>query len=312
MLPFCKYSGCGNDFILMDMPSASIDFSRLALRLCERKWGIGADGLILLEPSQKADFKVHFYNADGSIAEMCGNGLRSAVHYFLKKNGTSLFATVETKERILEAWLEKASVKVSMGEALNISLHREIECGPDLLSLASMNTGVPHAVLFTEDIHAFDLETIGRKVRTHHAFAPQGTNFNGVQIISNKEIEIRTYERGVEGETLSCGTGATAAAIAASLLYNIPPPINVRVKSGAFLTIDFELIDGKPTNLTMSGSCSRIFHGEIPLNSSLCLEYDSPLINSGGKHGEDRKPSASAESSYFKSEQTDGGVCKVQ
>jgi len=251
---FCKYSGCGNDFILMELPENQ-DLGKLALRLCERRLSIGADGLIFISPSEKAAFRVHFYNADGSEAEMCGNGLRSAVHFFLKDRNASV--TVETKERLLGAEKQGNMVLVAMGEVKNIE-HLEVLN----LKMMSLNTGVPHAVHFVKDLSSFDLEDLGRKVRYHEAFAPQGTNFNIVEPIP-EGIAIRTYERGVEGETLACGTGATAAAIAYSLSTNTPPPIAVKVLSGNFLTIDFEQ---DLSRVTMLGEAQEIFSGTIHLN----------------------------------------------
>lgn len=262
---FWKYSGCGNDFVLMEMPEPLVNLEALALRLCDRKEGIGADGLILIEPSRKADFKVHFYNADGSLAEMCGNGLRSAVHFYLNKQKNGKTATVETKERIHQAKIDGDYVSVSMGEALEIDFSKEIFVDGDPISLSYLNTGVPHAVHFTKNILDYDLETIGKKVRNHEAFAPRGTNFN-IATIAKEGIEIRTYERGVEGETLACGTGAAASAVAASLAYGLKAPIQVKVKSGNILTIDFKLSDGQPKDLMLSGLTRPVFYGEIHLN----------------------------------------------
>lgn len=269
-LPFCKYSGCGNDFILVDMSKINqiLDFSSLASRFCDRREGIGADGLILIEPSENADFKVKFYNADGSLAEMCGNGLRAAVHFFLNKIKIGSLVTVETHERILKASLQENIVTVTMGDVLDIDLFKKLKLdGQDLL-LASMNTGVPHALLFVDEINAIDIECIGRKVRHHPEFFPNGTNFNAIQM-TNEGLLIRTYERGVEGETLACGTGATAAAIASALLHNKIPPIKVKVLSGSYLFIDFQLINKKPHNVTMSGPCSEIFNGVISIENTL-------------------------------------------
>lgn len=263
MIPFSKYSGCGNDFIIIESKDyPNTDFSSLALRLCPRKTSIGADGLIVISPSNKADFKYTIYNADGSEAEMCGNGLRSSLHYFAKQAGKGK-KTVETHERILTGEVDENYVSVTMGEILDINLCRTIEIDHKQLSLVTMNTGVPHALLFVKDVKNYDVERIGRTVRYHAAFSPKGTNFNACEI-TKEGLSIRTYERGVEGETLACGTGATAAAAAANLLYAIPPPIQVRVHSGDFLKVDFQLKEKKPCNVTLSGPALEIFKGYIP------------------------------------------------
>ena len=260
MRRFSKYSGCGNDFILIDQSSfMDTDFSNMARRYCPRRHGIGADGLIVIAPSCKADFKFSIYNADGSEAEMCGNGLRSAVHYFLKGSGDAL---VETKERILRGKAQQDEVLVEMGDVSEIC-EKNILIDGNLLSLTTLNTGVPHAVLFVENLDDFDVFGIGRLIRYHQDFSPHGTNFNACKI-TKEGLEVRTYERGVEDETLACGTGATAASIAAALRYNIPAPIKVTVRSRDFLTIDFQIQENKPKHVTMLGRCVEVFKGFIP------------------------------------------------
>lgn len=261
---FAKYSGCGNDFIIMEAPPCPEDTGLLATALCSRKQGIGADGLIILSPAQKGDFRIAFFNADGSEAEMCGNGARSAVHYFHTKNPQQRFYTFETKERLLKAEVHESEVAISMGEVLAIELRKELFINRTKLPLVSMNTGVPHALLFTDDLEAIDMETMGKKVRYHSSFAPAGTNFSAVKMTKD-QVLIRTYERGVEAETLACGTGATAAAIAAALLFNVAPPVKVKVRSGDTLTIDFSLAAGKPAGVKLSGPCHEVFRGEIAL-----------------------------------------------
>lgn len=263
--PFSKYSGCGNDFIIMEAPPTHEEIKKCVSTLCSRKLGIGADGLIVISPSRNEDFRVFFYNADGSHAEMCGNGARSAVHYYHQRHPEKKTYTFETAERILSAEIEECSVSIAMGEVVSLELKKEISLENATLSLVSMNTGVPHAVHFTQDIEQFAIDTIGRKVRHHPAFLPAGTNFNAVEITED-HLSIRTYERGVEGETLACGTGASAAAVAAALLYNVAPPVKVKVRSGDVLTIDFLVKAGKPIGLKLSGPCHEVFHGEVVLS----------------------------------------------
>ncbi|CRX38576.1 diaminopimelate epimerase [Estrella lausannensis] len=263
-IAFVKYSGCGNDFIIVESPPCSMNIGQFAAALCSRKQGIGADGLIVLSPAVQGDFKIAFFNADGSEAEMCGNGARAAVHYFHAKNPIKYSYTFETKERLLQAEIHENAVAISMGDVLAIELKKELMIDKAKLPLVSMNTGVPHALLFTNDLETIDIEAIGKKVRHHPRFAPAGTNFSAVKM-TEEEVLIRTYERGVEAETLACGTGATAAAIAAALLFSAAPPVKVKVRSGDTLTIDFSLEAGKPSGVKLSGPCHEVFRGEIAL-----------------------------------------------
>jgi diaminopimelate epimerase len=262
-LAFSKYNGCGNDFILIDnrsrcFPVANAPFIQ---RLCERQRGIGADGLILLESSASADFRMRIFNADGFETEMCGNGARCIVK-FARELGMSKSAfTIETMHRILHASLNEAAITIDMGIPLDIEWSIPVSVNEISLTLHHLNTGVPHAVIFVEDIEDPKWMKLAPKIRSHPYFPAKGVNVN-FAAIQQTEILIRTYERGVEGETLACGTGATATAITAAVLYKMEPPVSIRTRSGDLLKIKFEA-SPEIQHVYMEGPASCTFKGKF-------------------------------------------------
>ncbi len=258
---FSKYSGCGNDFVLID--NRELSFSptlEIIKKLCSRHQGIGADGIILLENSKIADFRVRIFNADGSEAEMCGNGMRCYGKFLKELNILGEKFRIEAKEREIIIELLKNKVKIGMGRASNHQTNLTVNVEGIPFVVDYIDTGVPHAVHFVKDIEEVDLATIGPKIRHHPQFQPKGTNFN-VATVCEKQIWMRTYERGVEAETMACGTGATAVAIAASQKYGIPSPVEVNTRSGETIEIGFESID----NVTSTGPATFIFRGEFAI-----------------------------------------------
>lgn len=267
-LPFSKYSGCGNDFIFVDNRQEIFPKNQaLISNLCKRPLGIGADGLILLEKSEKADFKMRIFNSDGLEAEMCGNGLR-CLKKFLKELGFKKSSiSIETFERVLNIEDAGEFVKAHMGEPQGLKLDLELEIDHKIYPVHFLNTGVPHSVLFVENLNSINVSHLGRKIRQHPDFAPKGCNVNFVQILGKSLIAVATYERGVEEETLACGTGATASAILASVKFQLPTPIEVRVRSGESLIIHFDLEkEGFPKSVTQTGPARFHFKGSYPLS----------------------------------------------
>lgn len=264
-LNFSKYSGCGNDFIIIDNRDIQCMITpEQVIRLCSRKNGIGADGIILFETSKICDFKMRILNADGSEAEMCGNGIRCLVDFAIKQGFQGLSCTIESLRRTHKATWTPNIVTVSMGSPTDIVWDIELPLSSHPLPMSYLDTGVPHAVIFCEDIEEAELDHIGPQVRLHPHFNPRGTNVNFVEV-QNDNIAVRTYERGVEAETEACGTGATAAAIAAAIKHQLKPPISVKLRSGEMLTIDFTIHGDTISNVTMSGPCLHIFDGTIAL-----------------------------------------------
>jgi diaminopimelate epimerase len=280
---FTKIVGSGNDFILIDNRNNIFDAKNkiLVKQLCKRITGIGADGIILIEPSTIADFKMRILNSDGSEAEMCGNGARCAVFFAYHKKIAEKNMKFETLAGIIEGEIlesknadsEYASsttsgcVKVKMIDPHSIKTDLFLDL-PDLgqVNVYSMNTGVPHAVIFTNNIR-LDVQEIGSFVRYNQAFMPAGTNVNFVKIKDENEIIVRTYERGVEAETLSCGSGSTASALFSALQYGQKSPITVHTKSDEDLKIHFAISKHGQniTDVYLEGFVNTVFEGEFDL-----------------------------------------------
>lgn len=256
-LQFTKMVGTGNDFVVIDCRDASCagccELSSLAKNLCRQKTGIGADGLLVLEKSKKDDFKMRIFNADGSEAEMCGNGLRCAALYAGKKGKIK----VETMAGMYEAQITgRDRVRIKMEEPKDLKQNLNIKVNKRIIRVNYIDTGVPHAVIFVHGIDDINVDPIGRNIRYHEEFKPRGTNVDFVEIIDNKNIKMRTYERGVEGETLACGTGAVASAIIAGC------PVSVHAKGG-ILKVHFKNIKGKIKDVYLEGEARKVFTGEV-------------------------------------------------
>jgi diaminopimelate epimerase len=274
LLKFFKMNGAGNDFIIVDNRDLSLtkelDADTIAA-LCDRHRGIGADGLLAVEPAQKgADFRFRYYNADGGEAEMCGNGARCFGRFtahlgeiILKK------VTFETIAGTLAAEMVGDDVRIAMSEPKDLQLNTDATLPGVDSALHFVNTGVPHVVTFLESAEAldnFDVFNHGAAIRHHSAFAPAGTNANFAAVLAPDHISIRTYERGVEDETLACGTGMVASALVHHLLTGAPSPIKVDVEGGDTLEIGFEKTgDQSFANVTLSGPADFVFEGEIEI-----------------------------------------------
>ena len=265
-IPFYKMSGAGNDFIIIDNRQHIVDDTNLTdfiSSVCRRKMSAGADGLILIESSEKCDFRWRFFNSDGSKAEMCGNGARCAAR-FAHLNaiaGTSL--SFETEAGVIQAQISQDRVKVKMPAASDLKLAYPLSLSHGSLAISSINTGVPHVVVMVEQIDNIDVVALGKEIRFHQAFAPAGTNANFVYRSKPNEIIVRTYERGVEDETLACGTGAIASAIISACQLDMNSPIDVQTRSGAYLTIHFSETDGQFSEIYMEGDARIIYSGEL-------------------------------------------------
>lgn len=265
-MKFSKYVGAGNDFIFIDNRDLifPVQDPLFISKLCHRQCGIGADGVILLENSIKADFKMRIFNSDGHEAEMCGNGSRCFFKFIhectsLKKD----LYLVETKESFIQLLQNEPNVQVSMMNPCDMNWNMDLKVESSNLKVHSLNTGVPHVIVFLDEIEESDLKNLGPKIRYHESFSPKGTNVNFVKILSNNEIMVRTYERGVEDETLSCGTGVTASAIAAAYMLKIPLPIKVNTKSNEQIEINCTINQESIQDVTMSGPAELVYKGEF-------------------------------------------------
>lgn len=252
-LSFVKYHGAGNDFILIDDRARffSCSDSQRIQQLCDRKFGVGADGLILLQLDSDADFRMRIFNSDGKEAEKCGNGLRCLARLIEDLGFVRKKYQIATGSGPVEISFEGDLIAVDMGFAERLQLNLATEVG----LVHFIHTGVPHVVQFVQDIEAVDLPLLGSYLRHHPQFSPYGTNVNVVSLISPHSLQARTFERGVEGETLACGTGAVAIAVIAKNLYHLRMPLSVHFKGGELL------IDESRERLKMIGPAIRVYQG---------------------------------------------------
>lgn len=266
-IPFVKYHGAGNDFVLIDLRKSPLSFDpfSLARRVCDRRHGVGADGLLLLLPSDRADYRMRIFNADGSEPSMCGNGIRCLADFVFKTHTTADFS-VETPRGILKC--RKLSGEIAVNLAAPSILHWPLQMteGPVFV----VNTGVPHAVLFVDDPD-IDVPLLGRKIRFDHQFAPEGVNVNFAFLTADNKVILRTYERGLEAETLACGTGAAAAAFIVFKNKKLTPPVPILTRRSFGSTMEYhqQLRFCFPENsrgemeIEMIGPTEEVFRGSL-------------------------------------------------
>lgn len=272
-ITFTKMSGTGNDFIIIDNRNGGIPLaqqSKLAAGVCRRMFSVGADGVFFIENSDKVDFRWQFYNSDGSVAEMCGNGARCVARFAFRNGIAPKKMSFETIAGIIEAEIcEEETVRVRMTAPFDFRDNLEISLDGISHSAAFINTGVPHAVLFVDGLDT-PVRAWGSEVRFHELFQPEGANANFVSQLDSNEIQVRTYERGVEDETRACGTGAVASAIIASKKHNIESPVSVVTSGGERLIVEFDLIEkGGAENVYLKGPARIIYTGELTAESLL-------------------------------------------
>jgi diaminopimelate epimerase len=264
MIEFYKMSGSGNDFILIDDREDLLpvqDLKDFANRICARKISVGADGMIVIKKSEKADFRWRFFNADGSEAEMCGNGGRCAARFAFLKGIAGEKMSFQTIAGIIEAEIRGDVVKLGLTVPTEERVGYDIAINGRSCEVSSINTGVPHVIYLTDDLDGIDVYATGRAIRYHEFYKPAGTNANFLKVVDRHTIQIRTYERGVEDETLACGTGAVASALVSSLKGLVESPVNVLVKSGEVLKIYFDRVDGIFTKVYLEGTANVIYQG---------------------------------------------------
>ena len=259
-------NGAGNDFILVDNRGQKVNLSRdQIIRLCDRHRGVGADGVIALIPcvSGEADWAWEFYNSDGSTGEMCGNGARCFARFVKKRTGLTRDFTFETGAGIIAARFEGERVTVSLTSPKDLRLNERVSLSTGAQVIHSLNTGVPHAVLFVPDADKAMVQQLGPEIRRHAHFGPKGTNVNFVQVLGPNQIRVRTFERGVEGETLACGTGVTASALITSRVHKFGSPVKVQVQGGDQLDVSFKENGGEFAEVRLSGPAEFVFEGKI-------------------------------------------------
>lgn len=261
-------NGAGNDFILVDNRAGKIRLTTdQIVRLCDRHRGVGADGIMLLVPSRsgKTDWAWDFYNSDGSAGEMCGNGSRCFGRFVQKKAGATGSFTFETGAGVITAVLTGALVTVNLTKPKDLRLNQQVTLSTGVATIHSLNTGVPHAVLYVPDADKAMVMSLGPEIRRHAHFGPRGTNVNFVQVLGPSHIRVRTFERGVEGETLACGTGLSAAGMISSRIHNFTSPVKVQVQGGDTLQVSFLDTGGDFEDVKLTGPAEFVFEGKIEL-----------------------------------------------
>ncbi|MCP4748202.1 MAG: diaminopimelate epimerase [Desulfobacteraceae bacterium] len=259
-------SGAGNDFIVIDNRSNVFpreNTSEIVSRLCRRKVSVGANGLFLLEKSETAHIKWQFFNADGSNAEMCGNGARCAARFAYLTGMTGDELTIETIAGIIGAKVYDDRVRIKMTDPQDLVLNQNLTIGDTSFTYGFVNTGVPHVVIQKDTIEDLDIKTVGRSIRMHPRFAPAGTNVNFISPLVEAHYEIRTYERGVEDETLACGTGNVAAALVLACVRGAASPMTLKTRSGSFLKVYFRKNGENFNDICLEGDARVICIGEF-------------------------------------------------
>lgn len=265
-ISFYKMSGSGNDFIIIDNRRNVIqvaDLKRFVSLICKRAMAVGADGMILVEASDKADFRWRFFNSDGSNAEMCGNGARCVARFAYLNGIAKEQLTFETEVGIIQASIQGNEVRIKMSDPKDMVLNDAIAIGDYTLPFGRVNTGVPHVVMEVKDLEAASVTQIGREIRFHPQFAPAGTNVNFIAPLQNDLWAIRTYERGVEDETLACGTGNVAAALILSMRYQLTSPVVLKTRSGSLLKVYFQRDGDQFDNVYLEGDARVVYLGQM-------------------------------------------------
>ena len=267
MLRFTKMNGAGNDFVLIDNRAGNVHLNRDQIAtLCNRHRGIGADGILLLEkPSNRADFRMRYFNADGGEAEMCGNGARCFARFANKVAGAQDKISFETLAGVISAQLNGDLVTLQMTEPTDLRLNVKLPVGGRNRTVNFVNSGVPHVVIPVSRIDDVDVPREGALIRYHEMFSPKGANVNFIEKRGDWKIAVRTYERGVEDETLACGTGVVASAIIFAASENINGPVGVLVRGGDELQVGFEKTEMQFRNVTLTGPADFIFEGTIEI-----------------------------------------------
>jgi len=261
-LEFSKMSASGNDFVMIDNRDGKVydrfpDILDFVAKICRFHHSVGADGVILIENSTNYDFRWRFFNADGSEAEMCGNGGRCAARFAFMNGIASEKLAFETIAGIIKAEVHGQKVKLQLTKPADMKLDYPVGLGDKELFVSSVNTGVPHAVLLVSDIDLVPVDELGRMIRHHKVFGKKGTNVNFVEVLDKDNVKVRTYERGVEGETLACGTGAVASGVILTEKSLVSSPVNIHTKGGEVLKIYIN------DEVYLEGDTRLIYKGEL-------------------------------------------------
>ncbi|MEE9269265.1 MAG: diaminopimelate epimerase [Candidatus Krumholzibacteria bacterium] len=274
-ISFVKMHGAGNDFVVMDNRGGAIRLDAARIRaMCDRRRGVGADGVILIEGAEEADFRMRYYNSDGGEAEMCGNGARCAAFHAVRLGlgegrGETVHVRFVTGPGLIEGHVEGCQVAISMTDATSFKkgVCLPVAEGEEIVHF--IDTGVPHAVVVEKDVWALDDRAVagrGRAIRMHSAFEPDGANVDFVTTLDDGRVAVRTYERGVEAETEACGTGAVAAAVVLAKLGKARSPVTLVTRGGETLSVSLEEAAWGASGVVLTGPTAVSFQGTMRLS----------------------------------------------
>jgi diaminopimelate epimerase len=265
MLRFTKMNGAGNDFVMIDNRAGDVRLQpEQIVRICDRHRGVGADGILLLEKgSNGADFRMRYYNRDGGEAEMCGNGARCFARFAKKVAGAPERISFQTPAGLIGARLHGDLVTLNMSDPTDLRLNLLLQIDGEDAVVHYINSGVPHVVVPVARLDVVHVFTQGAAIRRHKKFSPQGANVNFIEKRGAQKILVRTYERGVEDETLACGTGVVASALIFAVTEKVDGPVSVTVRSGSELSVDFKRAGNQFRNVTLTGPAEFAFEGTI-------------------------------------------------
>jgi diaminopimelate epimerase len=273
-ISFTKMAGGGNDFVVIDNRTLRMgDAAELTRRICTRALSVGADGLILIETSVRATFRMRYYNSDGSLGEFCGNGTRCAARFAFVNVIAGRQMTIETDAGIVSATIgDGGMVSITLPPPYAFRAERPVRVGETVIRGSSIMVGVPHYVIYLRDdpstslgtsLWQQDIAPLGRAIRKHPELQPQGSNVNFVVVRADRSIEVRTYERGVEAETLSCGSGVVASAVTSALFGRVKSPVSVLTRSGTTYEVSFDQAAGGVDNVRLRGDARIIFRSAL-------------------------------------------------
>ncbi len=262
---FCKLSAGGNDFIVIDNRLGGLpdDLAPWIERLCCRRLSVGADGVILLESSSRANIRMRYFNADGSEAPLCGNGVRTAARYASLLGIAPPKMTIETGAGLVPAEIMGEKVRISLPPPSKVELHYPLKLGEETIEGSYIEVGVPFFVQRVKELEGLPVRERGRELRHHPAFQPAGTNVCFVKVLQRNRIAVRIYERGVEDETLSSGTGCLSASLIATFRGETSPPITCQTRSGLTIEVYFQYQGGEVSSVSIEGDARIIYYGEL-------------------------------------------------
>jgi diaminopimelate epimerase len=263
--PFYKMHGAANDFIVVDDRHQQFPTQDAAWleAIMKRNTGIGSEGVLLIQPSTQADFRMRFFNPDGGEVDMCGNGARCIAKLAHELGVAPASMRFETLAGIVGAQVDGTRVRLTMTPARDWSVDQTLSVGGQMWKYSAVNSGVPHVVIAVNNLDDFDVQRWGAAFRYHTAFAPSGTNVNFIEITGPNQLRLRTYERGVEAETPACGTGIVASGLIAGRTGQVATPVHITSAGGHTLIVDFTPTPTGAENITLEGPAEHVFRGEL-------------------------------------------------